>query len=138
MNRLLAPTGCPWDREQTLDTLRPFLVEETYEVLDALSRGDVAGHCEELGDLLRPLPGVRHGDEIVALLSTHGPTIGHTISPPDIADYNGLTGVFAGVIGSQITPACLTIDQELYWVYGQIATANFFDVLGVKTRSEGP
>ena len=48
-------------------------------------------------------------------------------------DDNGLTGVFAGVIGSQITPACLTIDQELYWVYGQIATANFFDVLGVKT-----
>jgi MazG family protein len=52
MDRLLAPGGCPWDREQTLDTLRPFLVEETYEVLDALSRGDVAGHCEELGDLL--------------------------------------------------------------------------------------
>jgi MazG family protein len=52
MNRLLAPDGCPWDREQTLDSLRPFLVEETYEVLDALSRGDVAGHCEELGDLL--------------------------------------------------------------------------------------
>jgi MazG family protein len=52
MNRLLAPSGCPWDREQTLDTLRPFLIEETYEVLDALSHGDVAGHCEELGDLL--------------------------------------------------------------------------------------
>jgi MazG family protein len=52
MDRLLAPGGCPWDRDQTLDTLRPFLVEETYEVLDALSRGDVAGHCEELGDLL--------------------------------------------------------------------------------------
>jgi MazG family protein len=52
MNRLLAPGGCPWDREQTLDTLRPFLIEETYEVLDALSRGDVAGHCEELGDLM--------------------------------------------------------------------------------------
>ena len=52
MDRLLAPDGCPWDREQTLDTLRPFLVEETYEVLDALSRGDVPGHCEELGDLL--------------------------------------------------------------------------------------
>ncbi|HEX3760368.1 MAG TPA: nucleoside triphosphate pyrophosphohydrolase [Kofleriaceae bacterium] len=52
MDRLLAPGGCPWDREQTLDTLRPFLIEETYEVLDALSRGDVAGHCEELGDLL--------------------------------------------------------------------------------------
>ncbi len=52
MNRLLAPGGCPWDREQTLETLRPFVIEETYEVLDALSRGDVAGHCEELGDLL--------------------------------------------------------------------------------------
>jgi MazG family protein len=52
MDRLLAPDGCPWDREQTLETLRPFLVEETYEVLDALARGDVAGHCEELGDLL--------------------------------------------------------------------------------------
>jgi MazG family protein len=52
MDRLLAPDGCPWDREQTLETLRPFLVEETYEVLDALSKGDVKGHCEELGDLL--------------------------------------------------------------------------------------
>ena len=52
MDRLLAPDGCPWDREQTLDTLRPFLVEETYEVLDAMSRNDVPGHCEELGDLL--------------------------------------------------------------------------------------
>jgi MazG family protein len=52
MARLLAPGGCPWDREQTLASLRPFLVEETYEVLDAMSRGDTAGHCEELGDLL--------------------------------------------------------------------------------------
>ena len=52
MDRLLAPDGCPWDREQTLDSLRPFLIEETYEVLDALSRGDVADHCEEVGDLL--------------------------------------------------------------------------------------
>jgi MazG family protein len=52
MDRLLAPDGCPWDREQTLETLRPFLVEETYEVLDALARGDAAHHCEELGDLM--------------------------------------------------------------------------------------
>jgi len=52
MDRLLGPGGCPWDREQTLDTLRPFLVEETYEVLDALGRDAVADHCEELGDLL--------------------------------------------------------------------------------------
>jgi MazG family protein len=52
MDRLLAPDGCPWDREQTLETLRPFLVEETYEVLDAMARNDVPGHCEELGDLM--------------------------------------------------------------------------------------
>src|SRR2546422_9376099 len=52
MARLLAPDGCPWDREQTLETLRPFLVEEAYEVIDALVRGDVPGHREELGDLL--------------------------------------------------------------------------------------
>ncbi len=52
MRRLLAPDGCPWDREQTLDTLKPFLVEETYEVLEALEHGTPADHCEELGDLL--------------------------------------------------------------------------------------
>jgi MazG family protein len=52
MERLLGPDGCPWDKEQTLETLRPFLVEETYEVLDAMSRNDIAGHREELGDLM--------------------------------------------------------------------------------------
>jgi len=52
MQRLLAPDGCPWDREQTLSTLLPYLVEETYEVVDALQAGTVGDHCEELGDLL--------------------------------------------------------------------------------------
>jgi MazG family protein len=52
MQRLLAPDGCPWDREQTLTTLLPYLVEETYEVVDALHAGNVADHREELGDLL--------------------------------------------------------------------------------------
>ena len=52
MQRLLAPDGCPWDREQTLATLVPYLVEETYEVVDALAAGNVADHREELGDLL--------------------------------------------------------------------------------------
>jgi len=52
MERLLGPDGCPWDKEQTLETLRPFLVEETYEVLDALARHDVEGHKEELGDVM--------------------------------------------------------------------------------------
>jgi len=52
MRRLLAPDGCPWDREQTLETLRPYLVEETYEVLDVMTGDDPAEHCEELGDLM--------------------------------------------------------------------------------------
>jgi len=65
MDRLLAPDGCPWDREQTLDSLRPFLVEETYEVIDALACHDVAGHCEELGDLLMQVvfhAAIRHAE----------------------------------------------------------------------------
>ncbi len=52
MRRLLAPGGCPWDREQTLESLRPYLVEETFEVLEALETGTPAQHCEELGDLM--------------------------------------------------------------------------------------
>src|SRR5258708_29426444 len=52
MQRLLAPGGCPWDREQTLETLVPYLIEETYEVVDALAAGHVDDHREELGDLL--------------------------------------------------------------------------------------
>jgi ATP diphosphatase len=45
-------TGCPWDLEQDHGTLRPYLVEETHEVLDAIDRGDDTALCEELGDLL--------------------------------------------------------------------------------------
>jgi tetrapyrrole methylase family protein / MazG family protein len=52
MQRLLAPDGCPWDREQTFDTLKGFLIEESYEVLEAIDTDDVPEHCEELGDLL--------------------------------------------------------------------------------------
>ncbi len=50
--RLRAPNGCPWDREQTHDSLRKYLVEETYEVLDALDSGDPRKFADELGDLL--------------------------------------------------------------------------------------
>lgn len=49
---LRAPEGCPWDREQTHLSLRPFLLEETYEVLEALDAGNPAALAEELGDLL--------------------------------------------------------------------------------------
>jgi MazG family protein len=50
--RLRAPGGCPWDREQTHHTLKTYLIEETYEVLDALEHGDPKELTEELGDLL--------------------------------------------------------------------------------------
>jgi tetrapyrrole methylase family protein/MazG family protein/ATP diphosphatase len=52
MRRLLAPDGCPWDKEQTLQTLRPFVIEEAYEVLDAIDSGKPDELREELGDLL--------------------------------------------------------------------------------------
>lgn len=52
MKRLRAPDGCPWDREQTLQTLKPCLLEETYELLEAMDSPDVALHVEELGDVL--------------------------------------------------------------------------------------
>jgi len=50
--RLRAPNGCPWDREQTHQTLRTYLIEEAYEVLEALESGNDAKFAEEMGDLL--------------------------------------------------------------------------------------
>jgi tetrapyrrole methylase family protein / MazG family protein len=50
--RLRAPGGCPWDRKQTLQSLKPQMLEECYELLDAVDSGDRAHHAEELGDLL--------------------------------------------------------------------------------------
>lgn len=52
MDRLRGPGGCPWDREQTRETLKPMLIEEAYEVLEALDHEDPDELCEELGDLL--------------------------------------------------------------------------------------
>ncbi|MGA2270403.1 MAG: nucleoside triphosphate pyrophosphohydrolase [Bryobacteraceae bacterium] len=52
MARLRAPGGCPWDREQTFDSIKPYTLEETYEVLDAIDRRDWDGLAEELGDFL--------------------------------------------------------------------------------------
>src|SRR5512137_2821874 len=49
---LRSPGGCPWDRAQTLKTLRPFVLEETYEVLQALDHDDRTALCEELGDFI--------------------------------------------------------------------------------------
>jgi tetrapyrrole methylase family protein/MazG family protein len=52
MARLRGEDGCPWDRRQTKEDLKPFLIEETYEILEALDKGDDQGLQEELGDLL--------------------------------------------------------------------------------------
>ncbi|HEV2473878.1 MAG TPA: SAM-dependent methyltransferase [Chthonomonadales bacterium] len=52
MARLRGPGGCPWDREQNRSTLKPYLLEECYEVLEAIDGGDSSQTCEELGDLL--------------------------------------------------------------------------------------
>ena len=50
MARLRAPGGCPWDREQNFDTIKPFLLEETYEVMDAIDARDWEGLADELGE----------------------------------------------------------------------------------------
>lgn len=52
MTRLRAPGGCPWDREQSRESLRPYLIEEAYEVLEAINSGDLSEIKDELGDLL--------------------------------------------------------------------------------------
>ncbi|MGB9792526.1 MAG: nucleoside triphosphate pyrophosphohydrolase [Thermacetogeniaceae bacterium] len=52
MQRLLGPGGCPWDRQQTHASLKKYLIEETYEVIDAIDEGNMHKLCEELGDLL--------------------------------------------------------------------------------------
>ncbi len=52
MARLRAADGCPWDREQTYASIAPYTIEEAYEVVDAIERGDLGGLRDELGDLL--------------------------------------------------------------------------------------
>src|SRR5258706_8773942 len=52
MTRLRGPDGCPWDRKQTLPSLKPFIIEEAYEVVDAIDREDRHALAEEVGDLL--------------------------------------------------------------------------------------
>ncbi|RMD81977.1 MAG: nucleoside triphosphate pyrophosphohydrolase, partial [Lentisphaerae bacterium] len=52
MRRLRAPDGCPWDRKQTHESLRPYLIEETYEFFEAIEHNDDVAMAEELGDVL--------------------------------------------------------------------------------------
>ena len=59
MDKLLGPEGCPWDRKQDHKSLKPYLIEESYEVIEAIDNGNMYKLCEELGDLL--LQVVFHG-----------------------------------------------------------------------------
>src|SRR5215213_3535680 len=52
MARLRGPDGCPWDREQSFDTIKPYMLEETYEVMEAIDARDWPELAEELGDLM--------------------------------------------------------------------------------------
>ncbi|NBV41811.1 nucleoside triphosphate pyrophosphohydrolase, partial [bacterium] len=49
--RLRAPDGCPWDREQTFESLTPYIIEEAYELVDAMKSASMANLKEELGDV---------------------------------------------------------------------------------------
>jgi len=88
--------------------------------------------CWMQGIVLHPLPGVDRQEQMVVLTTIHDKEMWDTVSLPDLKDYRELKEVFAGIIGSQVTPACLTVDNNSEWIYGQITTADFFDVLGVK------
>jgi len=79
--------------------------------------------------LQQPVPGAVNQSELVVLVSNEG---GGNASLPDLRDFDTLREVFTGVAGTQITPASLIVDGSAAWTYGQIATANLFDLLGVK------
>jgi predicted permease len=79
----------------------------------------------------RPLPGVARQDELVVLVSNQG---GGNVSELDLRDFAELTDVFAGALMSQTTFASLEVERQTEWVNTQIVSANYFDVLGVRTR----
>lgn len=100
ISRLRAPDGCPWDRAQTHLTLRPFLIEEAYEALDALDKGSMQDLAEELGDLLLQIGlhaqiGVEEGEFSInqviegisnKLIRRHP----HVFAAVDVADVSGV------------------------------------------------
>jgi predicted permease len=88
--------------------------------------------CWLQGVWLNPLPGVARQERMFILTPVRGTSPWQTCSLPDVHDIDTQKEIFAGVIASQVTPACLGVDAQSEWIYGQIATANFFDVLGVR------
>ena len=82
--------------------------------------------------VLRPLPGVAAQQDLVVVTTSQSGRMWDTVSLPDLRDIAAQKEIFAGVAGSQQTPASFTADGRNEWLYGQIVTAGFFDVLGVK------
>ncbi len=79
--------------------------------------------------LLSPVPGAVRQEQLAALVSSQG---GGNISLLDARDFEALKQIFVGVAASQISPASLTADNQTDWIFGQVATANFFELLGVR------
>lgn len=79
--------------------------------------------------IFSPVPGAVEQDRLVGLIANNN---GGGISWPDSRDFNQLNDVFVGVAASQVSHASLTVDRRTDWTFGQVATANFFDLLGVK------
>ena len=117
--------------------LRMLLKSPAFAAVAVLSLALGIGACTTVfcwiqSALLRPFPGVAQPERLVVLCAERRGELFDTVSLPDLRDFRKASGTFAGVLGSQITPACLTVNGKSEWIYGQIATANFFDVLGVK------
>src|SRR5438128_2210203 len=85
--------------------------------------------------VLRPLPGVAESNRIVALVPAYRGSAGSaSVSYPDFRSLSELTGVFRGVLGSSYSPALLSFRGTSEWVYGRVATANTFDLLGIRPQ----
>src|SRR5262249_12709020 len=93
---------------------------------------DAAVFMWMLNILLRPFAGVTRQEDLMIVTSSRGSTIWEGLSSPDLKDLANLKEIFDGVIGSAVTRADLTVGGQSEWIYGQLTTANFFSVLGVK------
>lgn len=79
--------------------------------------------------VLRPLHGVQNQEVIVVILSNQG---GGNVSVPDLQDFGALPDLFVGAAASQTSSSALTVGKTLTWIEGQVVSANFFNLLGVK------
>ena len=82
--------------------------------------------------LLRPFSDVPKQDRIVVVCPVMHGKLSETMSLPDLRDLNASKTVFEGVIGSQFGPLTMRVQGDVEWIWGQIVTANYFEVLGVK------